>query len=68
MMAVFLSLATFSLLPGIESQVTLWLSGAVVNWTLTSGGVDLCTRLFVNHGYIKFLISSENPQESTTAG
>ena len=53
---------TFSLLPGIgrtgvSLSVTLWLSGVVVNRTFTSGGIDVCTRLFVvDHRHVNVFI------------
>ena len=49
----------FSLLPGTCIGYR-WLSRCgcqeyvVVNWTFTSGGVDMRTRLFVNHHHIGF--------------
>ena len=51
----------FSLLPGYwESQlllvVTLGLSGVVVNRTFTLRGVDVCTRLFVDHCCVNVFI------------
>ena len=55
----------------LESQlllvVTLWLSGVVIDWMFTLGGVDMRVRLFVDHHCIKFVIRVKFSQLVPTA-
>ena len=34
----------------------LWLSGVAVDWTFTSGGLDIRTHLFIDHRHVKFFV------------
>ena len=40
--------------------VTLWLSGVVIDWTFTSGGVDIGTHLFIDHCCVHVFIRMLN--------
>ena len=47
-----------------ESQlsltITLWLSGVVVDWTFTSGGVEMRACLFIDHCCVNVFIQVLN--------
>ena len=43
-----------------EPAITVWLSGVVVDWMFTSGGVDVHALLFVDHHCVNVFIRVSN--------